>query len=132
MHPEDTQGRRPILVIIAGLAVLFLLIGGAVGYNRYQTSNAREKALRESQRQDYALCVVQNENRKATRKAALIQYGTIADVFRFGSGGNPELEAAFHRRVTQLRELLKAQRPINCDTYVRPDLPPDTGVESQP
>ncbi len=132
MHPEDAQGRRPILVIIAGLAVLFLLIGGAFGYNRYQTSNAREKALRESQRQDYALCVVQNANRKATRTAALIQIGTLADVFRFGSTDNTPLDKAFRIRVDQLEKLVRAQQPIECATYVRPDLPPDTGVESNP
>lgn len=132
MEPHEPQGKRPIVVIVVGLALLFLIIAGAIAYNRYQASQAREKALRESQRQDYALCVIQNANRKATRRAALIQFGTISDVFRFSAGDNPALEKAFERRLGQLEKLVKAQQAIDCKTYVRPDLPPDTGVESTP
>lgn len=112
-------------VALFGLIVTF----AAVLISAYfYSANQREQNARDSQRQDYALCVIQNANRAATRKAALIQYGTIADVLKSGGPADPVLKERFKDRLDQIQALLKAQRPINCATYVRPDIPPDRGV----
>jgi hypothetical protein len=98
-------------------------VAAAVLWNRSQ----RAKAIRESQRQDYALCVAQNSARKSERTTAAATYALVAGVLREG-GLTPSLEKVFERQEEILSKQLHALRPLDCATYVRPDLPPDRGV----
>lgn len=130
--PPDSQSRRPIWIIILGLAALFLIIAGSIAFNRYQAAHARARALHESQRADFAQCVAINDNRKSTRQLALINYRVLAERVRFDPPADTKLMDAWKRSLAEYQHLLDVQRSLNCETYVRPDLPPDSGIHSKP
>jgi hypothetical protein len=111
------------LVIVVGL--LMLLVAG-YKWNKDQG----EQAAKDSQRQDYALCIIQNENRATTRRVATFLYSDISNELRFNPPASPRLRDAKESQLKGLEAVLEAQRPIACSTYVRPDLPPDQGVTS--
>jgi hypothetical protein len=115
-------------MVVLGLAVLVAAFVAAFILRARYADQERERNALASRRQDYALCVVQNANRKATRQAALIQYATIADVIDSGGPADPKLRRQFEKHLAEIKALLKAQQPIDCTTYVSPDLPPDLGV----
>ncbi len=128
VQPVETQSRRPVWVVIIGLALLFLMVGFAITYNRWSAANAREASLHESQRQDFALCVAQNQSRAQTRSVAQSTYALVAGVLRTGGPDDQDLKRTFTLAEAKLSQQLKALKPLDCETYVRPDLPPDSGV----
>jgi hypothetical protein len=89
---------------------------------------ASKKAVRESQRQDYALCIAQNNARKSERTTAQAVYALVSGVLRSGGPIDPQLKRTFMAQEERLSKQLSALRPLDCATYVRPDLPPDQGV----
>jgi hypothetical protein len=90
-------------------------------------SDQAEEAAADSARQDYALCVIQNENRETTRTQATVLYSSIAHELRTDPPSSKRAREVEERRLDTLESVLEAQRPINCASYVRPDLPPDRG-----
>lgn len=119
---------RPVVVTVLGLLLSFLLIGGAFAYSRWQSNNAREANAQEQRRQDYALCTVANQDRAAVRKAAAIQYATVSSRLELDPPSR-ELRHVFNEQLTSLQQLIKAQRPLDCSSYVSPNIPPDLGVD---
>ena len=122
---------RSVLVIVGGLLVAFMTVGAVIAYNKYHDSQERDRAVRESQVQDYALCVVQNENRLGVRRVSLVTFNLVTAVLLAGGPADPETRRVFRRQLGELSKQLQALKPIDCSTYVRP-VPPDTGdgVES--
>ena len=120
---------RTVLVIVGGLLLVVVAISGTVAYNRYLDTKQRDQAIKESQAQDYALCVIQNENRAGTRLNSLVTFNLVTAVLLAGGPENPQTKQVFRRQLRELTQQLKALRPIDCTTYVRP-VPPDSGVES--
>ena len=106
------------------MLVLILLVVGGFRWRTDQTN----RAIEESRKADYAQCVAINDNREANRTLATTQYGILSDRLRFDPPTNPKLTRAFRERLFQLQRLLRAQRALDCNSYVRPELPPDTGV----
>ena len=120
---------RTVLVVVLGLLACFLIIGGTLAYNRYQDSKENDQAVKESQVQDYALCTIQNENRAATRQNSLIIFNLVTAVLLNGGPDDADTRKVFRNQLQDLTKQLKALKPIDCSTYVRP-VPPDTGVDS--
>ena len=118
---------RTVLVIVSGLLLAFLTIGAVISYNRYHDAQQRDQNVKESQEQDYALCVVQNENRAGTRLNSLVTFNLVTAVLLAGGPEDPQVRLVFKRQLRQLSSQLKALKPIDCTTYVRP-VPPDTGA----
>lgn len=118
--------RPPRQAVLFGgtMLVLILLIVGGFRWRTEQT----DRAIDESRRADYAQCIAINDNRESNRTLSTVQYGILSDRLRFDPPENPKLTAAFKQRLRQLQKLLKAQRPLDCSSYVRPELPPDKGV----
>ena len=106
------------------MLVLILLVVGGFRWRTDQT----DRAVLESRKADYAQCIAINDNRTTSRRIATIQYSIVSDRLRFDPPENPRLRKAFKLRLFQLQKLLDAQQPLNCDSYVRPELPPDSGV----
>jgi len=130
-------------MVVLGLAVLVLGVLGAVLYARHQDEAAANQDALDSRRQDFALCVVQNqaredinENRKAIRSVTASTYALVAAVLRDGGPTDERLKEIFEAQLKALTKNLRAIHnklpPIDCQTYVRPDLPPDAGVPSTP
>ena len=115
---------RQAVMFGATMLVLIVLIAGGFKWRTEQT----DKAAEESRKADYAQCIAINDNRQASRRLATIQYATVSDRLRYDPPENQKLVKAFERRLLQLEKLLKAQQPLDCASYVRPDLPPDSGV----
>jgi hypothetical protein len=125
----EADGRRSVIVTILSFALLVAMLAGALAYNRYQATQARERALSASQHQDYALCVAQNQARVQTRRVAASTYALVAGVLKNGGPDDPELRKVFLAQNRELGQQLKALRPLDCATYVSPDIPPDQGVD---
>jgi len=106
-----------LIVVFAALAV------GSYSYNRHNDQVDQDEALANTG----ALCVIQNENRKATRINSAVIYNLVAAVLKAGGPGDSDVQQAFERQLLVLEKQLKALRAIDCSTYVRP-VPPDTGV----
>ncbi len=106
------------------MALLIILVLGGFKWRTVQT----DRAVEESRRADYAQCIAINDNREANRTLSTVQYGILSDRLRFDPPENPKLTKAFKARLGQLQKLLKAQRALDCASYVRPELPPDRGV----
>jgi len=129
---------RAILPLLA-VAIILVAIFGTIFYWRHQAQVRVSEDNRDSQRQDYALCIVQNQNRKdinelkvSERRVAGAFYSVLAARI---ANDPPENEATLHVFKVQAHKLakeldaLKTRLPkIDCSSYVRPDLPPDTGV----
>jgi len=112
-------------VVLFGLIVLFAaLLISVVAYNRSQD---RVDQL-EAQRNTFALCVVQNNNRTATRVNTLSLYRLLAlGLKNAPPDADPEVIARSRLELSRLQKQLKALRPIDCATYTRPDVPSDQG-----
>jgi hypothetical protein len=109
-----------LFVLIVGFAAI-----GIAGYtwNRHNAQIDQDEARANT----YALCTIQNENRKATRINSAVIYNLVAAVLKSGGPTDPDVLQAFQRQLAVLAKQLKALREIDCSTYVRP-VPPDTGV----
>jgi hypothetical protein len=118
------QYRGAIWVVLA-----FAALVGLVVFFFFWRTHVTNAEARSSQRQDYALCVIQNGNRMATRQLATLNYNVLAQRIRYDPPSNRKLLKAWQADLIGYEKLLKAQRPIDCKTYVRPDLPPDRGVD---
>lgn len=118
--------RPPRQAVLFGgtMFVLIALIAGGFKWRSEQT----DRAIDESRRADYAQCIAINDNREANRTLATVQYSILSDRLRFDPPENPLLTKAFRARLRQLTKLLRAQRALDCSSYVRPELPPDKGV----
>ena len=125
-------------MVVVGLAVLVLGILGAVLYARHQDEAAAAQDARDSRRQDYALCIIQNENRqdinrntRSIRKVAGALYSVLAARIANDPPTDPKTLQTFKTQTAiltrQLQALERKLPKIDCSTYVRPDLPPDTG-----
>ena len=109
-----------LIVIFAALAVL------AYSYNRHNDQADQHEA----QRNTYALCVVQNANRVATRVNTLSLYRLLAlGLKNVPPDADPQIVKRSRAELERLQNQLRALKPINCATYVRPDVPSDIGVE---
>lgn len=114
--------RRGILIF---MLMVLVAVGVIVGF--LYRSNQNAQAVRDSQRQDYALCVAQNAARQSTRDVATSTYKLIAGVLSAGGVADPQLQRIFEKQEAALAKQLSALRPLDCSTYVRPDIPPDRG-----
>lgn len=135
----DPRKHRPAILAVAGLAAIVILFFAAIIYARHQDEAAAEQDARDSRRQDFALCVVQNENRQALNqqeKSIRIVAGSLFSILTTRIARDPPTEPGtlkqfiVQARILQreLKALKRGLPEIDCDTYVRPDLPPDTGA----
>lgn len=131
----DTERKHPkwreffttywrVVVLLALIVWLLAVIGFAFRYN----ANQRARVAQEQRVSTYALCVVQNINRAATRRNTIELYGQVTDQIRFHRHEmTPEELKIKKARAARLEKFLNAQRPLNCTKYVRPDIPAVTG-----
>lgn len=119
--------RRPTRqALLFGLTMLALILIIAGGF-KWRTDQTN-KAAAESRRADYAQCLAINSQRKDDRLLATANYNVLADRIRFDPPASIRLRRAWRRSLELYAKVLKAQRPLNCLTYARPNLPPDSGV----
>jgi len=117
-------------LLIFTLIVTFAAIAAA-GYAFNRSQDHADQA--EAQRNAYALCVVQNDNRNATRTNTLSLYRLLAlGLKNAPPDSDPAVVAKSRAELDRLKHQLQALRPIDCATYVRPDVPSDVGVQSKP
>lgn len=124
---EDTRhvkdGPKRVVWLTLALTLGALVIIGGFFYNREQ----QNKDAREARLSSESLCIVQNENRAQTRANTVDIYRIVSAAL--ASVGNPDnkteekLRQELKRREHHLAKSLKALNPINCETYVRPELP---------
>lgn len=117
------MNRRGILLFIS-MVLVFVLLAGYLLSRRAAVNGV----AREARRSTYALCVAQNSARAIARRNSVVLYGQLSDELRYRREDltPKEIESVTHRLRT-LEVNLAASRPLNCATYVRPELPPDTG-----
>lgn len=123
-HEEIRSGPGRVVWLVVALSLAAVTLTYAFIWRTQQAN----KATHESQRQDFALCVAQNAARAQTRLVAASTYSLVASILRSGGPGDPALRPVFRHQEHRLAKQLDALRPLDCDTYVRPDIPPDRGV----
>ena len=110
--------------LFALIVIFAALIIAVIAYNRSQDRVDQHEA----QLNTYALCVVQNNNRTATRVNTLSLYRLLSlGLQNVPPDADPEVVARSREELARLQRQLKALRPIDCSTYVRPDVPSDQG-----
>lgn len=121
---EEIQGGpgRVVWVVVALAAAAVAMVGAF-----YYAQAQRERAQVEVRRNTFALCVAQNTAREATRASTLSVYKLVVSVLRAGGPADTRQHKVFVRQEGELAKQLTALRPLNCETYVRPNLPPDEG-----
>jgi len=146
--PRGPAGHWPKEIVL-GFVLLTVIFVAAVAIGSYTAVQARDASQAaeeisarndvDSRRQDYALCIVQNENRSDINELKVserIVAGALYSVLTARIANDPPTDpntlqtfkVQAHRLTLELRALKSRLPKINCATYVRPDIPPDTGT----
>lgn len=148
--PRGPAGHWPKEIVFGFVVMVLIFLAASIAftYTAIQARNASNNAKAtsaeadaDSRRQDFAGCIAQNaaredtnENRKAIRDLATSFYIIVASVTP--DIANPEDKRVFEFQLRQLQKQLKALKHelslLDCGTYVRPEVPADTGVGSTP
>lgn len=119
LESVNWRAALPVVALVVIVASIFLVI-------LYVRQTSRASVARDnldSRRQDQALCFVLNENREETRKNTLVLYKLVVAVLAGGGPESSQTAKVFFKAERKLSKRLEALRPINCETFVRPELP---------